>query len=58
MNDLVLKKIKNFLEGKINTKKVIELFYDIGKILDENHFSYYQIAILDMEIRKQYGLII
>lgn len=58
MNDLVLKKIKNFLEEKINTKKVIELFYDIGKILDENHFSYYQIAILDMEIRKQYGLII
>lgn len=58
MNDLIMSQINQFLSAKINTPKVIELFYNIGKTLEENHYNYYQISVLDIEIRKKYGLII
>lgn len=58
MNNEIMKKIDQFLSKKIDMGKVIELFYEIGKVLNDHHFSYYQISLLDMEIRKKYGLII
>mgnify|MGYP004574879941 CR=1 FL=1 len=58
MNDVIIKQIEQLLEKKITTGKVIELFYNIGKILDENHYNYYQLAKLDILIRQKYGLMI
>lgn len=58
MNDVIIKQIEQLLEKKITTGKVIELFYNIGKILDENHYNYYQLAKLDILIRQNYGLMI
>lgn len=58
MNDVIVKQIEQLLEKKITTGKVIELFYNIGKILDENHYNYYQLAKLDILIRQKYGLMI
>ncbi len=58
MNDVIIKQIEQLLEKKITTGKVIELFYNIGKILDENHYNYYQLAKLDVLIRQKYGLMI
>lgn len=58
MNDVIINEINIFLANKINTEKVIELFYKIGKIFNENKYNYYKISILDIEIRKKYGLII
>ena len=58
MNELIINKIEQFLNNKINTEKVIELFYNIGKVMNEKHYNYYQISLLDIEIRKKYGLII
>lgn len=58
MNDVIIKQIDQLLEKKISTGKVIELFYNIGKILDENHYNYYQLAKLDILIRQKYGLMI
>ena len=55
MNDVIIKQIEQLLEKKITTGKVIELFYNIGKILDENHYNYYQLAKLDILIRQKYG---
>ena len=58
MNDVIIKQIEQLLEKKITTGKVIELYYNIGKILDENHYNYYQLAKLDILIRQKYGLMI
>lgn len=58
MNDVIIKQIEQLLGKKITTGKVIELFYNIGKILDENHYNYYQLAKLDILIRQKYGLMI
>ena len=58
MNEQINKEIELFLNKKIKTKDVINLFYKIGEILTTNKASYYQLLVLDSYLRKNYGLII
>lgn len=58
MNEQINIEIEKFLNSKIKSKDVINLFYKIGAILTENKASYYQLIILDSYLRKKYGLVI
>lgn len=58
MNEKINQRIKLFLNDEITSSKVIELFYDIGKLLNDDKFNYYRISALDNFLRKEYGLII
>lgn len=58
MNEQINKEIEIFLTKKIKSKDVINLFYEIGKILKQNKANYYKIIMLDSYLRKRYGLVI
>ena len=58
MNEQINKEIEIFLTKKIKSKDVINLFYEIGKILNQNKANYYKIIMLDSYLRKRYGLVI
>lgn len=58
MNEKIDYEIKLLLSKKINESEVIKLFYNIGKILNHNKITYYELSILDGFFRNKYGLII
>lgn len=58
MNEQINKEIEMFLNQKISSKDVINLFYKIGEILANNKANYYHILVLDSYLRKKYGLVI
>lgn len=58
MNEQINNEIRLFLNNHIKSKDVINLFYKIGEILNNNKANYYRIILLDSYLRKKYGLII
>ena len=58
MNEEVRSEIEKLLKQEITEAKVVQLFYYIGKILQQNTVTYYELSILDSYLRDQYGMLI